>query len=236
MKNLLILIIYIMVFFILIIVAVAAYCFLGNHDTAATKAALKAKQRNDDQKKVIRYFLNDGCLSKHISDQEYSQMVKSALAKFDFKQRALDKIGLDESELQEIDPVHFEGYQFKKAYGRLGKDKLWRSSKYQVSWLFFSATQVYLYQYTLNMDCDEKKENTEEYFYKDITNFSTSTETEEVFVYDKKKKKDVLENVDTSQFALVVPGDKLYCSMKQSDENERAIKGMKAKLREKKNA
>ena len=35
---------------------------------------------------------------------------------------------------------------------------------------------------------------------------------------------------------LVVPGDKFYCSMEQNDYTERAIQGMKAKLREKKNA
>lgn len=224
-----------MVFLILIIAIIAIYCFVGNHDTAATKAALKLKKRNDEQKKAIRYFLNDGCLSKRIKDHEYESMISAVLSKFDFKQRALDKIGLDESELQEIAPVNFEGYDFKGAYGREGEDGLWRSSKYQVSWLFFSASQVYLYQYTLNMDCDDKKEATEEYFYRDITNFSTSTETNEVKTWDKKAKKETLKNVDSSCFALTVPGDKMDCAIKQTDDNERAIKGMKAKLREKKN-
>lgn len=224
-----------MVLLIIIVAVIIAWYFLGSHDTAATKEALKLKKRDNDQKKVIRYFLNDGCGSKRISDQEYDSMVDAALAKFDFKKRALGKIGLDESELQEIAPVNFGGYRYEKAYGRQGSDNLWRSSCYQISWLFFSANQVYMYQYTLNMDCDEKRETTEEYFYKDITNFSTSTDTEEVRVYDKKAKRDTLTNVDITRFALVVPGDKMWCAINQNEANERPVQGMKAKLREKKN-
>jgi hypothetical protein len=86
------------------------------------------------------------------------------------------------------------------------------------------------------MDQDGKKEATEEYFYKDITNFSTSTDTVETPVYDKEQKKDILENIDSNRFALTVPGDKFYCSMEQNDYTERAIQGMKTMLREKKNA
>ncbi|MDE5787377.1 MAG: hypothetical protein K2H79_02390, partial [Bacteroidaceae bacterium] len=85
-------------------------------------------------------------------------------------------------------------------------------------------------------DEDGRKEKTEEYFYKDITNFSTSSETNEVAQYDKKEDKTVLVNVDENRFAVTVPGDKFYCSLEQSDYTERAIQGMKAKLREKKNA
>ncbi len=98
-----------MIFLIIIIAAIAAWAYFGNHDTAATKEALKLKERNDEQKKVIRYFLNDGCLSKHISDAEYEELLLNAISKFDFKKKALDKIGLDESELQEIKPVNFNG-------------------------------------------------------------------------------------------------------------------------------
>ena len=133
--------------------------------------------------------------------------------------------------------IRFQGYRFNKAWGRRGEDGKWRSSCFQVSWLFFSSTQVYMYQYTLNMDCDDKKESTDEYFYKDITNFSTASETEEVQTeWDKKAQIWKKENVETTQFSLVVPGDKLFCAMEPSEENERSIKGMKAKLREKKGA
>ncbi|MBQ0090470.1 MAG: hypothetical protein KBT27_14175 [Prevotellaceae bacterium] len=199
----------------------------------------RIKGRNEDQKAVIRYFCNDpACLSKKpISDAEYDQMVLDVLNSNDYKQKALNKIGLDEDQVKEIEPVHFEGFQFdKQSLAKLGDDGKYRSSKYQVSWLFFSTTQVYLYQNTFNMDEDGKKEATEEYFYKDITNFSTSSDTVETPFYDKEKMKDVLKNVDSNRFAITVPGDKFYCSLEQNDYTERAIQGMKAMLREKKNS
>ena len=172
-----------------------------------------------------------------MSDAEYDAMVLSVLNSNDFKQKALNKIGLDEDQVKEIEPVHFEGFQFdKNSLTKQGDDGKYRSSKYQVSWLFFSATQVYLYQNTFNMDEDGKKESTEEYFYKDITNFSTSADTVETPFYDKKKNETFLKNVDSNRFALTVPGDKFYCSMEQNDYTERAIQGMKAMLREKKNS
>ena len=123
-----------MVVVLIIVAAVVAWYFLGNHDTKATKEALKLKERNADQKKVIRYFLNNGCVSKHISDQEYQKMLDRRLAQFDFRKMALDKIGLDESELQEIAPVTFHDWLVDKTtYGRQGKDYKWRYSGYQVS-------------------------------------------------------------------------------------------------------
>lgn len=194
------------------------------------------KNRSNEQKDVIRYFCIDGCLSKTMSDQEYDSLVKSYLSKTNFKQKGLSKIGLDESELKEIEPVHFEGYFFdgNKTFSKNGKDGVWRSSAYQVSWLFFSATQVYLYQNTFNLDEDGKREITEEYFYKDITNFSTSSDTVETAYWDPKQGKSLLKNVNSNRFQLTVPGDKFYCWMDQNDYTERAIQGMKAKLREKK--
>lgn len=199
----------------------------------------RIKGRTDEQAAVIRYFCNDPkCLSKKpISDAEYDEMVLAVLRSNDYKKKALDKIGLDEDQVKEIEPVHFEGFQYdKQSLAKQGDDGKYRSSKYQVSWLFFSSTQVYLYQNTFNMDEDGKKESTEEYFYKDITNFSTSSDTVETPVYDKETGKDILKNVDSNRFAITVPGDKFYCSLEQNDYTENAIRGMKSMLREKKNS
>ncbi len=199
------------------------------------------KGRTAEQQKVIRYFLGGGgCLSSSIKDEDYDAMVQAVAKGTDFRQKALNKIGLDESELKEIEPVHFEGFRFERGHAKAGKDRLWRSTMYQVSWIFFSATQVYVYQYNFHMDEDGKKEATEEYFYKDITAFSTSSDTVEKEVLEKVNCKGDATykrtNVETNLFALVVPGDKLCCSMEKNDYTERSIQAMKAKLREKKNA
>lgn len=227
-------------FFIFLIVVVGAYVwFKMTHYNDSEWVKNRIKGRTDEQAAVIRYFCNDSkCLSKKpISDAEYDEMVLAVLRSNDYKKKALDKIGLDEDQVKEIDPVHFEGFQYdKQSLAKQGDDGKYRSSKYQVSWLFFSATQVYLYQNTFNMDEDGKKESTEEYFYKDITNFSTSSDTVETPFYDKETGKDILKNVDSNRFAITVPGDKFYCSLEQNEYTENAIRGMKSMLREKKNS
>lgn len=219
----------------LIIVAVIGYFWLSQ-DSSEVKQ--RGKNRTSEQKMALRYFLNDGCLQKKPSDQEYDNLVRSMVAekKLTDPQTALDKLGVDESEVTEVKPLFLEGYVFgdKNTYAKIGKDNEWRSSKYQVSWIFCSSTHVYLYQYTFNTDEDGKKIATEEYFYKDITNFSASSDTVETPYWDKKEKKVVLKNVDSTRFRITVPGDSMYCMMSQTEENEAAVKGLKAKLREKK--
>lgn len=220
---------------ILLIVGAIVY-FSMSGDSAEVKK--RGKNRSEAQKQALRYFLNEGCLQKKPTDADYDAMVANRVneLRLNDKQRALDKLGIDESQVQEIAPIHLANYVFgKNYYAKWGNDGKVRSSGYQVTWLFFGATQVYLYQFTFNTDEDGKKEHTEEYFYKDIVNFAMSTDTEETPVWNKKKKEFELKNVDSCRFRIVVPGDSLYCAMEQSDANERAVHGMKAKLREKKN-
>ena len=222
---------------LLIIGGIVAWRMTHYNDSPYVKNRIKG--RTADQQAVIRYFCNKpGFLwKKPMSDKQYDEMVIQILNRNDYRQKALNKIGLDESQVNEIEPVHFEGFQFgKDSFAKKGDDGKWRSSKYQISWLFFSASQVFLYQNTFNLDEDGKKETTEEYFYRDITNFSTSTDTVETPEYDEKTNKTILVNVDTNRFALTVPGDKFYCSMEQNEYSEASIQGMKAMLRDKKNS
>lgn len=58
------------------------------------------------------------------------------------KQKALSKIGLDE-EVSEISSAMFEGFVYKNAYAKQNASGKRGSSAYQVSWIFFSSTQVY---------------------------------------------------------------------------------------------
>ena len=132
-----------------------------------------------EQQRVIDYFCKEeGCMSKNMSDDEYSQMVIKKRDSLNLRAKALSKIGLDEDEVNEIPPALFEGYVFKNAFAKKRANGNWVSSAYQVAWLFFSSTQIYVYRYTFNMDEDKKQESTDEFFYKDVTSFSTSSETE----------------------------------------------------------
>lgn len=202
-------------------------CLGSNPDKAALKAECDGKSK--EQKQVIEYFCKEeGCLSKNITDDTYLQMVQQKRDSLNLKAKALGKIGLDEEEISEIPPAMFEGFVFKNAYAKKRANGRWVSSAYQVSWVFFSATQVYIYRYTFNMDEDKKSENTDEFFYKDVTSFSTSSETEVAHSLGEKFE------VETNKFCMVVPGDKLYISMDGVADSESIIQAMKQKLREKK--
>ena len=203
----------------------------------ATKQELAAmlKGKTPEEKKVVKYFMASGCMSGKMKDEEYDAMVAAKLESLNVKQRALDKIGLDEEELQEIPPVFFKGWEWDGAMSCIGKDGKTRTSKYSATYLFFSDTQVYMYYILFDMTSESKKEQTEEYFYKDITNFSTSNDSVEVTTFSgcqgsKANKK----TVETSKFALIVPGDKFWCSTTGVANVDEAIRGMKQKLREKK--
>jgi hypothetical protein len=226
-----------MFLFIVIIAIVAYVLWKRNHYNDSDWVKERIKGRSEEQKAVIRYFGNSpSCLSKSpISDEEYDAMLLAELERNNSKEKALDRIGLDEDQVKEIDPVHFGGFLFDKdSLSKQGKDGKYRSSKYQITWLFFSSSQVFLYQNTFNMDEDGRMETVEEYFYKDITNFSASNDIVETSFYDEGSKMYQKKNIQRNRFALVVPGDKFYCSMEQNDYTENAIRGMRAMLREKK--
>ena len=198
------------------------------------------KGRSTEQQKVIKYFYGvGGCLSSGLKDSDYEGIILNKIKVTDWKQKALDKMGLDETQVNEIDPVFFHYYVFDtNSFDRRGKDRKWRSSKYQLTYILFSSAQIYVYQYTFNLDSDEKIERTEEYFYKDITNFSTSSSTIEKETLEKNNCGGApvfsRTQVETNEFVIVVPGDKFLCAMEANEVSESIIQAMKAKLREKK--
>lgn len=215
-------------FFLLIVAAVVFYLKVYNSPNAKAVRTL-TEGKTEDQRKTIEYFCKEGCLSKSISDEEYLELVRRKRDSMNFKQKALNKIGLDEDEVSEIPPAMFEGFVYKNAYAKKNASGKWVSSAYQVSWIFFSSTQVYLYSYTFNMDEDKKNERTDEFFYKDVTSFSTLSESDTAHGLAGNTFE-----VTSEQFAMVVPGDKLFMAMGDIDNADEIIQGMKQKLREKK--
>lgn len=199
------------------------------------KARLK-KGANADQKVAINYFLPEkGCIGlfTKVKDETYDTIVKNLVASSNSYQRAINKIGLDEDELKEIPPVTLYGYEdTKDALTRTTRDGYFRSDRYAITHVFFSATQVYMYKLVLSTTSNERKERTEEYFYKDITNFSTSDETVETWEYKGCNPMPTKTSVNTQQFSLIVPGDKFSCFT--TGDIEQQVRAMKGKLREKK--
>ena len=204
------------------------------------------KNRTSEQQKVISYFSPaSGCIGAlknlgNLKDEQYEEMVANRVKQYNSMEKALQKLGIDIDMVKEVKPIYFEGYYFddSKTMARLNKQNEWISSSYECTWIFCGSEQIYVYSYRFSMIEDGKKETAEEYFYKDITNISHSSETIEKDVYDSSciSSKVGHKNVNYNTFMLSAMGDKLYCSMHASDDNEKAIQGLKNKLREKKNA
>jgi len=202
------------------------------------KSGHSLEGKSPDQQKVIKYFENTGCIAAltGMKDNVYDQMVRDKVNSLNTKQKALERIGLDEDQLKEIPPVHFNGFHYGDgALIKVGKDGLPRSSKYDVAWFFFSNTQVYMYSYVLDMTSDSKNELAEEYFYKDVVSFSTYSESTETNKPGGCLGGKVKVTTDSNGFAMsVTSGEKFKVSTTGVPDADRSVSAMKQKLREKK--
>ncbi len=202
----------------------------------------KKLTKNAEQRKVLSYFLQDCCILRHfgLKDADYEKLVQSKIESLNLKERAINKIGLDEEEISEIPPVNFIGYWIDDNFVRETESGKYVSSTWMSTWLFFSKTQIYVYEYSFCMCADAKEENTEEYFYKDVTSISTTSESVTPKWFAQKggcifsKKGVASRQIDTTKFQIVVPGDKFKVAMDSSEDIERMVQAMKQQLRDKK--
>lgn len=75
----------------------------------------------------------DSGISDEVIDNSARQKLKG------LQERALNKLGIDEDEIKEVDPIKFEGYSYTNAsYIKLGKDDKYRSNLYETIIFFFS--------------------------------------------------------------------------------------------------
>jgi hypothetical protein len=169
-------------------------------------------------------------------------MVMRKLEGLKLKDKALSKIGLDIDQVNEISPVNFDGFYFDNVFAKKIADGSYVSTTFESTWIFFSNAQIYFYTCRFCMDEDKKKEETQEYFYKDVTSLSTSTTEEKPKelievkggFFGQTKETIVEKTIESTKFKLVVPGDSMIVSMTGNDKNEKIVQAMKQKLREKK--
>lgn len=195
---------------------------------------------------VETYFTSEyktGCLNKNKDDLDkgYDDFVLKNINEKATKEIALKKIGVDETQINEVTPICFQGYEEDAGVlSRYGLDGRFRTSQYSVTWIFFSNSQIFVFKIFMDLLTHKTKIVTNEYFYKDITNFSSrfSSYEYEKAVMEKgclKPKLSVdLKKVEIQKFAIIVPGDEFYCSVTGVADIERIIQGLKQKLREKK--
>ncbi len=176
-------------------------------------------------------------MKKQPTDEEVDNAAMSQLASL--KERALNKLGIDEEEVKEIPPMIFHGYEYSVlkpginlALGatlfKFGKDNRLRTNQYRVVMFFFSSNELYCYTYNFSLTEDSKKESTDTYFYKDIVSVSTETETATFLQIQK---------YDYENFKLTTTGGtSISCSIREDEveDAQRSIKGMRSLIKEKK--
>lgn len=164
------------------------------------------------------------------SDADIDAAVTSQLKHM--KKRALNKLGLDEDEVKEIAPIVFDGYVYKNAQIKRGKDMKYRSSKYQAVMFLFSSNEVHCYTYDFSITENSQRESTDVYFYKDLVSVSTQTEGTEYSVGKGKSDK-----FDYEYFKLTTTGGtSISCAVRNVDDAQRSINGMRALIKSKKMA
>jgi len=221
------------------------------------------KGKTHEQGRCIEYLYTPavekgGCLGKKkglaIKDlmtiDEYIEYVQKSINALNLKQKALEKIGLDETQISEIPPVVLSSFVFrgddvvcKTEESESGVRKT-VSNKYSVTWIFFSDTQIYTFKYIFDSMSDNAIETTNDFFYKDITCIKTEHEVEEHIYEDKKgcgcfKKKESRyyhNNREYDYLEITVPGGSFSFWCRTTDTIEQSIQATKAMIREKKNS
>ncbi len=162
--------------------------------------------------------------AKKITDEQYDNSVKSNLG--NLKEMAMNALGLDESEVQEIDPITFGGYSFQNALKiKQGSDRRYRTDKYQSVIILFTANEVHVYKYTFDTTKNSSTFETEVYFYKDIVSVSTSRER--VMARGRHFEVDFFKLTTSG-------GNVLSVAVYDVNSAQRSINAMRALLREKK--
>ena len=146
---------------------------------------------------------------------------------FKAEEKALDHLGVDEDEVAEADPITFEQYVFGDGIAAVADamDGKWRSEKYKLVKLYFSAHEMHCYVCEFSLTEPKTTYSTKVYFYKDI--ISIFTEAEETkqgaasFTYDVIK----LTTAGGTTFTLGV---------NEGEETSRSLRALKSLLRAKK--
>lgn len=179
-----------------------------------------------------------GCFKKKgMKDAEYLKKVHAKLSKFSPKARGLEKFGLELEEVSEIEPIDIYGFNWTDDVAV--SPSYLMTSKYEVTWLYFSDTQIFAYTLVVDMLSESYDETLREYFYKDVTSVVTLDEAIEVELWKKgcfKPKKDY-KIINKSHVQICAPGApdfKLHVYTGDNPDFVNKMKSLKLKLREKK--
>ena len=180
---------------------------------------------------------------------DYIKHVDALVNKLNLREKAIAKIGLDESQISEIKPINIASFLWK-GDGIVTKSEetnisgIWKSvsNKYAVTWIFFSAKQIYTYTYTLDTTTDNVTELTRDFFYKDVTCIRTEHEVEDLVIektagcgcLKKQESKFYHRYTEYDTLQISVPNDSYSFCCTTNEEVEQSIQAAKGQIREKK--
>lgn len=187
--------------------------------------------KTEEQQEVIKYFTEEnGCLKKRsVSDSRFDNIVSNQINRVDFYRNAINKLNLDEDEIKEVQPIKFEATPFKfSALHYYGKDGIMRSSNREITYIFTTEEQIFVYSYLMNFNNNERKEIAKEFFLKDVVNIETIDTTEKVSVWGG-----TTENKTVTELVIKMKDENFSCTIKSDDsETSDGVKALKSKLRE----
>lgn len=218
-------------------------------------SSLLKRGKSIDQCKCIDFFVSSvpskkkGCAcvkSGGWTIDDYCAHVQGIVDSLNIKAKAIEKIGLDESQISEIPPIHLASFKRTDTlYTKVSEDQSkFVTNVYQITWIFFSATQIYTYTYTFDTTSDDSTELTRDFFYTDVTCIRTEHEVEEVILEStkgcgclkKKKAKYEHRNRHWDTLQITVANDSYSFTCRTTDTIEQSIQAAKAMIREKKQA
>jgi len=179
-------------------------------------------------KNAIKFNSNKEIVTAYHLDKACEDHLKN------LKLMALKKLGIDEDEVKEAEPIYFHYYYWDDipdSTVRWHKDKdcddLYRSSHYNAVMFLFSKDQVFCYNYRFSNIEERKQEITNEFFYNDIVSVTTESQV--------KKHASSSAVVKYEYFKLTTSGATSIDAMVLVGEStERSINAMKSLFRSKK--
>ena len=203
--------------------------------------------KSNKEKQAAEEWQNNYNIRRNTWDAEYDKFYANRVAKLNPKRAAILKLGLnlnpdiiDEEKRTAQEKAKYPQAPFPirgrlyDGWYRCGKDGVYRTDSNEITWIFFSCDQIFLYTIKFKLTEDGKKrENTQEFFYDDVVSVSigtTSTELKKSNGFGTNE-----ESIETEEFRLVVPGDKMTFAFTSDNETNKSVQGMKNAIRAKKN-
>lgn len=198
--------------------------------------------RPQEQINVIDYFQGSGgCLKGAVSglnDKKFDELLQAKIQPLNIFNQAITKLGVDQSQVQTVNPVFLDGYYFDKndegiLLAKTGKDGVSRCSKYVLSAILFGEEQLYMYSYCFDLATYEVVERAAEYFYNEVESITVTTYDEERRFRSGCFSPTTLGTAQFLVLSLKTGGDDFFVSVRP--ENMPAINGMRNLIRERKN-